>query len=113
MDFKLGGGRHLQPFDPENGQYTDKDIMSLREKDLENLVLIYIFGMDYRHLKIHFPDYRIHDKEYCDIFVKYVRNYVKNSDVIIEEPKMRYLLTIQYGRDKSSFLRKKDITKPT
>ena len=104
MEFKLGGGRHLQPYDPENGQYTDEDFAKIKEKDMENLVLIYIFGLDYDHLSFHFPDYRIHDKEYCEMFAKYIRQYIKNEDVVIEERKMGYLLRKTNADDKSEFL---------
>lgn len=104
MEFKLGGGRHLQPYDPENGQHTDEDLVKIKEKDMENLVLIYIFGIDYDHLSIHFPNYKIHDDEYCELFAKYIRQYIKNMDVVIEERKMGYLLKKADSDDKSEFL---------
>ena len=94
MEFKLGGGRHMQPYDPENGQYTDKDASGIGEKDMENLVLVYLFGMDYDHLKFHFPNYKIHDEDYCEMFVKYVRRFIKNEDAIIESRKIKYLLSV-------------------
>ncbi len=106
MEFKLGGGRHMQPYDTENGQYTDKDVLIIREKDMENLVLVYLFGMDYDHLKFYFPNYKIHDEDYCEMFVKYIRHFIKNEDAIIETRKIEYLLSVHYQRDKSSFLNK-------
>ncbi len=104
MEFKLGGGRHLQPCDPENGQYTDEDLVKIKEKDMKNLVLIQIFGLDYDHLSIHFPDYKIHDSKYCKLFVEYISQYIKNVDVVIEERKMDYLLKTADADDKSRFL---------
>lgn len=103
MEFKLGGGKHLQPYDSENGQYADKEILDKGDKDMENLVLVYIFGLDYGHLTFHFPNYKIHDKDYCDLFVKYTRRYIRNEDVVIEDKKAIYFLTWQYGNDKSEF----------
>ncbi len=104
MEFKLGGGKHLQPYDPENGQYTNEDLVRIKEKDMENLVLIYIFGLDYDSFYIHFPNYKIHDNDYCKLFVKYIRTYIKNIDVVIEERKMNYLLKEVKSDDKSKFL---------
>jgi len=106
MEFKLGGGRHMQPYDPENGQYTDEDALIIGEKDMENLVLVYLFGMDYDHLVFHFPNYKIHNEDYCEMFVKYIRRFIKNEDAIVETRKIEYLLSVHYQRDKSSFLNK-------
>ena len=106
MEFKLGGGRHMQPYDSENGQYTVEGASGLGGKDMENLVLVYLFGMDYDHLKFHFPNFKIHDEDYCEMFVKYIRRYIKNEDAIVETRKIEYLLSVHYQSDKSSFLNK-------
>ena len=106
MDFKLGGGRHMQPYDPENGQYIIEDASVIGEKDMENLILVYLFGLDFDYLKFHFPNYKIHDKDYCEMFVKYIRRFIKNENAIVETRKIEYLLSVHYQRDKSSFLNK-------
>ena len=104
MKFKIGGGNHLQLYDPNDGQYVEGNYKKLNETDMENLVLLYVFGLDYAHLKIHFPDPKIHDEEYCKLFAKYMRGFISERDAIIEAPKMGYLLTKHKGKDKSSFL---------
>lgn len=106
MEFKLGGGRHMQPYDPENGQYTDSDVFEIGEKDMENLVLVYLFGLDYDHLKFHFPNYKIHDRDYCEMFVKYIRRFIRNEDTVIDESKILYFLTKLPKNDKSNFFAK-------
>lgn len=105
-EFKLGGGNHMQPYNPDNGQYTDEDIGKIKEKDMENLVLIYLYGLNYDHLKIHFPNYKIHDKDYCDMFIKYIRDFINKENAKVEKKKIVYLLTYQRERDKSIFLDK-------
>lgn len=106
MNLKIGGGDHLQTYDPNDGQYTKASLLDLKEKDMRNLVLIYVFGMDDLDLKIHFPDYRIHEADYCEMFVKYIRKFIRNEDALIEPSKIMYLLTNQIGRDKSAFLKR-------
>lgn len=106
MKFKLGGGDYLQPYDEKNGQYTDGDCLKVKEKDLENLVLKYIYGLDYKNLTFHFPNYKIHDEVYCELFIKYVRQFIKNDDVIIQPEKMKYLLLCKFKDDKSAFFKK-------
>ena len=104
MKYKIGGGSHLQLYDPSDGQYVEENYKSLNKADIENIVMLYVFGLDYDHLKIHFPDPKIHDEEYCKLFTKYIRDFISNVDVIIDPPKMNYLLSEQKGRDKSKFL---------
>ncbi|HBM99653.1 MAG TPA: hypothetical protein DD384_00135 [Firmicutes bacterium] len=106
MNLKIGGGDHLQTYDPNDGRYRKASLLDLKERDMRNLVLIYVFGMDDLDLKIHFPDYRIHEAEYCEMFVKYFRKFLKSEDALIEPSKITYLLTKQIGRDKSVFLKK-------
>ena len=57
-------------------------------------------------ISFRFPNYKIHDDEYCKLFVKYIRQFIRNEDVIIEERKMGYLFSLSYGRNKSYFLNK-------
>ena len=106
MNLKLGGGDHLQTYDSNDGQYKKASLLDLREKDMKNLVLIYVFGMDDFDLQIHFPDYRIHEIDYCEMFVKYIRKYIRSENILIEPSKIKYLFTKQIGRDKSDFLKK-------
>ena len=85
--FKSGSGNHMQPYNPDNGQYTNEDIVKIKEKDMENLVLIYVYWLNYDHLKTHFSNYNIHDKDYCDMFIKYIRDFIDKEAAIIEKKK--------------------------
>lgn len=104
MGFKLGGGNHMQPYDSNNGQYTDKELSKINNQDMKNLALVHIYGFNDKELIFHFPNYKIHTKEYCKLFVEYIRNFINNDDVIIENSKMVYLLTKLKQNDKSLFL---------
>lgn len=105
MNLKIGGGGRLQVYDPKDGQYTKENAKSLNKIDKENLVVLYIFGLDDGSSIIHFPDSNIHDREYCELFVKYIRASIRNVDVTIEKPKMTYLITKKVDSDKSEFLK--------
>lgn len=104
MDLKIGGGNRLQEYDHEDGRYKDNDCASSLEKDMENLVLGYLFCIESNKSLIRFPHYGIHDDDYCELFVKYIRKNITLGDVEIADSKMNYLLSEQKGRDKSKFL---------
>lgn len=102
MPYKLGGGNHLQYYDEENGKYSDETKTKLMEKDKENLALLKLFDIKFCKYKLHFPNYNIHDVDYCIDFVEYFKNDIKNK--IIIENKLKYLLTYNENNDKSKFL---------
>lgn len=101
MGFKIGGGDHLQYYDESNGQYSDEWKAGAAEKDKENLVLFYYFGLDYPELIFHFPKYGFHDDEYCEIFVLYARSRIRG--LTCDPRKGKYLLTYTKSKDKSAF----------
>ena len=102
MPYKKGGGNKLQFYDDADGQYDDETRAKLNEDDKKALVLVHYFGISYNESPFHFPTYGIHDEEYCDIFVKYSRNLVKNLS--IDKNKALYLLSRNTANDKSAFL---------
>lgn len=102
MPYKPGGGEHLQYYDEENGEYSEEKAKASAEKDKENLVLYYWYGMEYPNLTFHFPKFGIHDEEYCDTFVYFYRKNIEK--ITIELPKLKYLLTPDPKKDKSKFL---------
>ena len=104
MPYKIGGGEHLQYYDENDGKYDDQAKKRLNDEDKKALTLVHYFGLSYSYLVFHWPLYNVHDNEYCDIFVKYVRKYIKEYEMDIN--KAFYLLTYQTGHDKSEFLKK-------
>lgn len=109
MKLKPGGANKLQEYDEESGEYIDMDKLSqdeintLCEKDKENLVMQYYFGLSNIGNPIRFPIKEIHDKDYCEIYISYIKNKIK--DYIVPQPKVKYLLTFSSKSDKSSFLK--------
>lgn len=104
MQYKIGGGERLQAYDETDGQYINADKVALCEKDKENLVLYHYFGLNYEHIKFHFPKYRVHDDEYCDYFATYAKNHITRVDGNVN--KARFFLTYRpNGGDKSKFLK--------
>lgn len=105
MQFKKGGGNHLQLFDQENGQYADEDKVKLNEKDLESLVMVHYFGFDNDEFIFHFPISGVHTDEYCDIFVSYLKRNSLFGEAFIEESKLKdYLFKFKEKDDKSKFM---------
>lgn len=105
MKLKIGGGDHLQAYDEDTGQYTDEYKAEILEKDMENLTLVHLFGMDYGHLRFHFPKKGIHDDEYCEMFVEYLRcNNLLREPSIPDAKLDRYLFKHQEEDDKSKFM---------
>lgn len=93
----------MQPYDRENGQYTEEDIAAIRKSDMTNLVLVYLYGFDNESVAFHFPKYEIQGKEYCELFDRYIRQFIKNDSSVIEEQKAIYFLTKLDKNDKSKF----------
>lgn len=105
MKYKIGGGGHLQPYDKEDGQYTDKDKAEIAKKDMENLMMVYLFGFDYSELRFHFPKMGIHDDDYCDYFVRYVKDNHLYGEPFMEETKLsKYLFYQRSVSDKSKYM---------
>ena len=110
MKLKPGGANKLQEYDEETGEYIDIDKLSkdeinaLCEKDKENLVMQYYFGLVDICSPIRFPTKEIHDQEYCEIYISYIKNRLK--DCIVPQPKIKYLLTFSVVSDKSKFLKR-------
>ena len=102
MPYKPVGGDKLQFYDSKNGEYSEKEKKTFNEKDKESLALAHYFGIKEIDLVIHWPDSKIHDEEYCDLFVKYSRNSIKYFKM--NDSKAIYLLTPQEANDKSKFL---------
>lgn len=102
MPYKPGGGEHLQYYDEKNGEYSEKRAKASAEKDKENLVLYYWYGMEYPNLTFHFPKFGVHDEEYCQTFVYFYRKNIKGKT--IDAAKLKYLLTPDPKKDKSKFL---------
>lgn len=104
MPYKTGGGNHLQYYDVNDGQYDDQSKKRMNEEDKKALVMVHYFGLPYDDLIFHWPLFNVHDDEYCDVFVKYVRLYINDFEMDIS--KANYLLTYQADHDKSEFLKK-------
>ncbi len=104
MAFKIGGGHHLQAYDPNDGQYVKENFAIWNDKDKGALTMLLYYRLENDSYIIHFPDFNIHDKQYCEMFVEYAKKYIESDDIIIERSKMAYLLTEQVGHDKSRFL---------
>lgn len=65
-------------------------------------MLIDLFNFSIDKINIRFPYYKIHDEEYCNLFLKIFSRYIKNFK--IKEAKLDYLLTSRVKDDKSKFL---------
>lgn len=105
MDYKIGGGSRLQPYDEDNGQYTDKELAEIAKKDMENIVMVVLFGLNYEHLKFHFPRKGIHSIEYCDYFVQYVKkNHLYGKPFMDDAKLANYLFKYRNADDKSKFM---------
>ncbi len=99
MPYKIGGGGMPELYDPNNGQYTDEQKSKLLEKELSNIVLRYIFGLN-GTFDPRYPIYGFHSDEYCDLYVKFrISNIYRN----LPYDKIRYLLTSRNKNDKSNF----------
>lgn len=102
MNYKIGGGKHLQMYDETNGQYTDEEKASLIKEDRKNLALVYCFSLDSDDLIFHWPSKKIHDRDYYEIFTHFARD--KIAEIQYNPTKSTYLLNHIIDRDKSSFL---------
>ena len=103
MPYKMGGGNHLQYYDINDGQYDNQSKKRINEEDKKALAMVYYFGLPYDDLIFHWPLFGAHDDEYCDLFVKYARQYVHDFEMDIN--KALYLLSYQVNHDKSKFLK--------
>lgn len=102
---KIGGGGHLQYYDLENGQYCEEDIIKFQDDDMKNLILYYYFGLEYNNILFHFPNIKIHNNEYCEVFVKYIRRNKLYKNPYINENKIKnYLFKKRDVDDKSKFI---------
>lgn len=104
MNYKKGGGNHLQPYDEKTGQYDDETKAKINEEEKKSLILFHYFGLPYNDLDFRFPVFNLHDDEYCDIFVKYSRKVIKYFD--IDDRKGVHFLQYKIKDDKSLFLKK-------
>ena len=102
MPVKIGGGNKLQYYDKESGEYTDEQKLDLNENDKENLVMYHYYGIDDKTIIFHFPCFKIHDSEYCEMFCIFLRS--KTIIKQINPSKASYLLRYNKDRDKSLFL---------
>jgi len=102
MPYKKGGGNHLQYYDQKDGEYDDATLEEINKKDKENITMVYYFGLKYGDLTFHWPTVKVHDDEYCSIFVRYAREQISNYD--ISNQKINYLLKFDKNKDKSKFL---------
>lgn len=103
MPLKKGGGNHLQFYDEADGQYDDEEERArINEEDKKALSLVHYFGLPFNELVFHFPTFGLHDDEYCGLFVQYAKGSIKRFE--IDERKIDYLLSFNFGRDKSLFL---------
>ena len=103
MPYKPGGGNKPELYDPDTGEYTEEDKRIINKRNLESLVMHYLFGM--KEEKAAFPDYRFNDREYCELYVDYLKEISFNKE--IDSRKAKYLLTYSAKGDKSLFLKNK------
>jgi len=98
MPYKKGGGEKQQLYDKNNGEYIRNPIC---EEDEENLIMIKLFGIDTKK-DISYPIVGIHDKDYCELVVKYCLQikqiYISNDKIT------NYLLIPELSKDKSKIL---------
>ncbi len=66
--------------------------------------MVYYFGLSDDSLIFHWPLPKVHDSEYCQMFVRYARSQTRGKEMDIR--KCDYLLTYSKNRDKSEFLKK-------
>ena len=102
MPVKIGGGNKLQYYDKDAGEYSDEQKLDLNEIDKENLVMYHYYGIDDETIVFHFPNYKIHDIEYCEMFCQFAKDKVTLNE--INDEKIIYLLKFDPKKDKSTFL---------
>lgn len=105
MKMKLGEGNHLQSYDENTGQYNDEIKPKMSDKDMENLVMVYLYGFDNEERKFHFPRKSIHNDEYCDLLVRYLRDNNLYGQSYIEDQKLeKHLFKHKDKDDKSKYM---------
>ncbi|MCQ3914388.1 MAG: hypothetical protein MJ201_01005 [Mycoplasmoidaceae bacterium] len=103
MPYKPGGGYLPQPYDPDNGQYTDEDKASMSKSDMRALNQLRSSHTITVGYEPHFPTQGIHDEEYNKQFVELFRHKFEKPS--IPENKCSYLMSSNATHDKSGFLR--------
>ncbi len=96
---KKGGGNQQELYDPENGQYTDKEKAKILDDGISNMVMRYIFGLD-NTFEPRFPIFGFHNDEYCELYVKH---RICKLYPCLSYNKIEYLLTPISKNDKNNF----------
>ena len=102
MPLKRGGGNHMQLYDSRNGEYTDQEKQYMRSYD-NNAMSSYEWCRQKTLRKFHFPVEGVHEKEYCDRFIRAIAADINEPKYVYD--KMNYLLTYREKDDKSKFLK--------
>jgi len=103
MPLKPGGGGLPQPYDPDNGQYTDKMKSDMLKNDSRSLFTLKYYGYTIVGEEPHFPTYGIHDDNYGKLFVETHKHYF-NSPSIADSKTINYLLDEVKSGGKSKLL---------
>lgn len=105
MPEKIGGGKHLQPYDKDTGQYTKEEIGKIVECDDFNLFRVMVMGNDDDYIKFHFPIDGIHSKEYCQRFIDYIKSFKLYNELCIDDSKLKnHLFKQKEFDDKSNYM---------
>lgn len=104
MPYKIGGGNKLQWYNVKNGEYDELDtnyaaVSQESIKRLNNFINKLAIQSD-----VYFPNYQVHDKEYCKSFIEVFKNCIFKDPDSISLSKCKYLLTYNREKDKSMFL---------
>lgn len=102
MPLKRGGGNHMQLYDSRNGEYTDQEKQYMRSYDNSAMSSYEWYGQNALR-KFHFPVQGVHEKEYCNRFIRAVADDIDKP--AYDHNKMNYLLTFHEKNDKSKFLK--------
>lgn len=106
MKYKIGGGGRLQPYDEEDGQYTDMGLEMQGNIELDTLIDVYEYPPTSDTDKtISFPDKDKHTLSYYKKFVEYVGRYRLYGKAGIADQKIsNYLFKKKDRNDKSKFM---------
>lgn len=106
MKYKIGGGGRLQPYDEEDGQYTDMGLEMQGNAELGTLIDVCEYPPTSDTDKtISFPSKDKHSLSYYKKFVEYVGRYRLYGEAGIDDKKIGgYLFVPQDKDDKSKFM---------
>lgn len=106
MKYKIGGGGRLQPYDEEDGQYTDTGLEMQGNVELDTLIDVCEYPPTSDTDKtISFPDKDKHSLSYYKKFVEYVGRYRLYGEASIDDKKIGgYLFKKKDDRDKSKLM---------